>query len=92
MLASGCYKQGLVVVQAHVGQQTERATSAEAQVASLNQEVRSRSSEGLAWFQQLQQAQQDLLAAQVFTVTCLAAVSLLCLVLSVCHGRSETSE
>ena len=68
MLSCHVSKEGLqclVMVQAFAGQETDRADSAEAQVASLNEEVRSRSSEGRAWFQQLQQAQQDLLAAQV---------------------------
>ena len=67
------------MVQAFAGQETDRADSAEAQVASLSQQVQSRSSEGRAWFAQLQQAQQDLLAAQVAFKHMPACCARLCL-------------
>lgn len=61
------------LLQERARQQTERANSAEAQVARLQQEVQSRSSEGHGWQAELHQAQQDLLAAQVLLFTHLPA-------------------
>ena len=62
------------LLQERASQQTERANNAETEVARLQQEVQSRSSEGHGWQAELHQAQQDLLAAQVLLVTQLPAV------------------
>ena len=55
-------ESGLFIVQA---QMMERANTAEAEVGRLSQEVQTRSNEGQGWHQELQQAQQELSAAQV---------------------------
>ena len=60
-----CVETFLVMLQARAGQETERANTAEAEVARLEQAVHNKSSEGRGWQQQLHQAQHDLLAAQV---------------------------
>lgn len=58
-------ESGFVTSQARAGQETERANTAEAEVARLEQAVHTKSSQGHGWQQELHQAQQDLLAAQV---------------------------
>lgn len=44
---------------------TERANNVESEVGRLTQEVHTRSNEGQGWHEVLQQAQEDLSAAQV---------------------------
>lgn len=65
----------VVILQAQAGQQTERANTAEAEVARLQQAVQTKSSEGRGWQQELQQAHLDLHAAQV-SLTQLLCLSL----------------
>ena len=64
----------LSVMQALASQETDRANTADTEVARLEQEVQS--SEGSGWYRELQQAQQDLLVAQVlFTHLAIVPIS-----------------
>lgn len=55
----------LTIVQARATQEVERADTAEAEVGRLGQELQDKRSEGQGWELELQQAQENLLAARV---------------------------
>ena len=86
---STCCESGvescLVMLQALARQETERANTAETEVARLEQAVHNKSSEGRGWQQQLHQAQQDLLAAQVLPTLLLCSSLWPCTVCMVCY-------
>lgn len=88
---STAIESSLVLVQAFVSQETERANRAEAQVGRLEQEVQGRHIEGREWYQELQQAQQDLLAAQVL-LTHQAAVPIPIFVFLTCHTATQAQQ